>query len=110
MKLASYAVDGKPTFGAVVNDGVVALRDKLGGKFDDLREALAGGALEQMKQLAQGANPDHKLSDITFLPVIREPKKILCVGINYKSHAAEQGHDAPAHPNVFLRFVDTLTS
>ena len=110
MKLASYAAGGKPCFGAVVGDGVVTLNDKLGGKYADLREALAGGALEQMKQAVQGAKPDHKLSDITFLPVIREPGKILCVGINYKSHAAEQGHDAPAHPNVFLRFVDTLTS
>ena len=77
MKLASYVVDEKPTFGAVVGDGVVTLRDKLGGKYDDLREALAGGALEQMKKAVAGAKPDHKLSDITFLPVIREPKKIL---------------------------------
>jgi 2-keto-4-pentenoate hydratase/2-oxohepta-3-ene-1,7-dioic acid hydratase in catechol pathway len=110
MKLASYVADGKPSFGAVVGDAVVTLNDKLGGKYADLREALAGGALEEMKRLAQGATPDHKLSDITFLPVIREPKKILCVGINYKSHAAEQGHDAPALPNIFTRFVDTLTS
>jgi 2-keto-4-pentenoate hydratase/2-oxohepta-3-ene-1,7-dioic acid hydratase in catechol pathway len=110
MKLASYAAAGKPLFGAVVGDGVVDLNGRLGGRYADLREALAGGALEDMKKAAAGAKPDHKLSEITFLPVIREPKKILCVGINYKSHAAEQGHDAPAHPNVFLRFVDTLTS
>ncbi|HET7681276.1 MAG TPA: fumarylacetoacetate hydrolase family protein [Xanthobacteraceae bacterium] len=110
MKLASYVAGGKPSFGAVVGDGVVTLNDKLGGKYADLREALAGGALEQMKQAAQGAKPDHKLSDITFLPVIREPKKILCVGINYKSHAAESGHDAPALPNIFTRFVDTLAA
>ena len=110
MKLASYVAGGKPLFGAVVGDGVVTLNDKLGGKYADLREALAGGALEEMKKAAAGAKPDHKLSEITFLPVIREPKKILCVGINYKSHAAESGYEAPALPNIFTRFVDTLTS
>jgi len=47
MKLASYTTpDGKPDFGAVVGDGVVNLREKLGNKWDDLREALAGAVAQ----------------------------------------------------------------
>jgi 2-keto-4-pentenoate hydratase/2-oxohepta-3-ene-1,7-dioic acid hydratase in catechol pathway len=109
MKLASYAADGKPSFGAVVGDGVITLNDRL-KRYSDLREALAAGSLDEIRRAVDGAKPDRKLSDITFLPVIREPKKILCVGINYKSHAAESGHDAPALPNIFTRFVDTLAA
>jgi 2-keto-4-pentenoate hydratase/2-oxohepta-3-ene-1,7-dioic acid hydratase in catechol pathway len=110
MKLASYIAGGKPLFGAVAGDGVVTLNDRLGGRYATLRDALAAGALDAMRKAADGAAPDHRLSDVRFLPVIPNPQKILCVGINYKSHAAEQGHEAPANPNIFLRFVDTLVA
>jgi 2-keto-4-pentenoate hydratase/2-oxohepta-3-ene-1,7-dioic acid hydratase in catechol pathway len=105
MKLASYVAGGKPSFGAVVGDGVVTLKG-----YNDLRHALESGAVPELRKQAEGAKPDRKLSDITFLPVISNPKKILCIGINYKSHAAESGHAAPTLPNIFTRFVDTLTA
>jgi 2-keto-4-pentenoate hydratase/2-oxohepta-3-ene-1,7-dioic acid hydratase in catechol pathway len=108
MKLASYVADGKPAFGAVTGDGVVTLNDRLAGRYASLREALAGGALDEMRRVAAGAKPDHKLADVRFLPVIPNPEKILCVGINYKSHAAEHGQEAPKLPNIFTRFVNTL--
>ena len=54
------------------------------------------------------AKPDHKLSDIRFLPVIPNPHKILCAGVNYKSHAAEVGRELPKQPSMFIRFTDTL--
>lgn len=108
MKLASYVADGKAAFGAVTGDGVVTLNSRLAGKYATLREALAGGALDEMRRVAAGAKPDHKLADIRFLPVIPNPEKILCVGINYKSHAAEHGQEAPKLPNIFTRFVNTL--
>jgi 2-keto-4-pentenoate hydratase/2-oxohepta-3-ene-1,7-dioic acid hydratase in catechol pathway len=108
MKLASYVVDGKPAFGAVVADGVVTLSGKV--KHASLRDALAAGALDELRKAADGAKPDHPLKGLQFLPTIPNPNKVLCVGINYKSHAAEQGHDAPALPNIFTRFVDTLVA
>ncbi len=108
MKLASYVADGKPVFGAVVGDGMVTLNDRLAGKYATLRDALAGGALDEMRRVAAAAKPDHKLANIRFLPVIPNPEKILCVGINYKSHAAEHGQEAPKLPNIFTRFVNTL--
>ena len=105
MKLASYLADGKPAFGAVVGDGVVTLKG-----YSDLRAALEAGALPELRKQAEAGKPDRKLSDIKFLPLIPNPKKILCIGINYKSHAAESGHAAPTLPNIFTRFVDTLTA
>jgi 2-keto-4-pentenoate hydratase/2-oxohepta-3-ene-1,7-dioic acid hydratase in catechol pathway len=108
MKLASYMAGGKPSFGAVVGNGVVTLNDRLQGRYATLRDALAGGAVEEMRRASEGEKPDHMLADLRFLPVIPNPEKILCVGINYRSHAAEHGGEAPALPNIFTRFVDTL--
>jgi 2-keto-4-pentenoate hydratase/2-oxohepta-3-ene-1,7-dioic acid hydratase in catechol pathway len=108
MKLASYVAGGKPVFGVVVDDGVVTMTGRLGGGIETLRDALDGDALGKIRDAVKGAKPDHKLSDITFLPVITEPRKILCAGINYRSHAAETGRELPKQPSMFIRFTDTL--
>jgi 2-keto-4-pentenoate hydratase/2-oxohepta-3-ene-1,7-dioic acid hydratase in catechol pathway len=108
MKLASYMVDGQPAFGVVTGDGVVTMNTRLGGKYATLRDALADYALDEMRDAALGATPDQKLAGLKFLPAIPNPEKILCVGINYKSHAAEHGGEAPKLPNIFTRFVNTL--
>jgi 2-keto-4-pentenoate hydratase/2-oxohepta-3-ene-1,7-dioic acid hydratase in catechol pathway len=108
MKLASYLADGKPAFGVVTQDGVITMNERLKGRFATLRDALAGDALAEIRKAADGAKPDHKLAGLRFLPAIPNPEKILCVGINYKSHAAEHGQEAPKLPNIFTRFVNTL--
>jgi 2-keto-4-pentenoate hydratase/2-oxohepta-3-ene-1,7-dioic acid hydratase in catechol pathway len=104
MKLASYRLDGEDTFGAVVGDGVVTLGGR-NSKYRTLRDALAADALDE---LGAAKTPDHKLSDVTFLPVIPNPEKIICVGINYKSHAEETGRDTLSNPQIFLRLTNTL--
>jgi 2-keto-4-pentenoate hydratase/2-oxohepta-3-ene-1,7-dioic acid hydratase in catechol pathway len=106
MKLASYIADGKPAYGVVTGDGVVTLNDRL--RYVTLRHALAADALDEIRHAVEGAQPDHRLSDIRFLPAIPDPAKILCAGINYRSHAAETGRDIPTQPSMFARFVDTL--
>jgi 2-keto-4-pentenoate hydratase/2-oxohepta-3-ene-1,7-dioic acid hydratase in catechol pathway len=106
MKLLSFVAGGKECFGAASGDGVVTLNDKIGQP--DLRAALAAGAMEAMHKAANGAKPDHKLSDIKFLPLIPRPNKILCAGVNYRSHAAEIGRELPKQPSMFIRFTDTL--
>jgi 2-keto-4-pentenoate hydratase/2-oxohepta-3-ene-1,7-dioic acid hydratase in catechol pathway len=105
MKLLSFAAGGKEFFGVVSGDGVVTLNDKIGQP--DLRAALAAGAMAAMRE-AKNAKPDRKLSEIEFLPVIPKPPKILCAGINYRSHAAETGRELPKQPSMFIRFTDTL--
>ncbi len=110
MKLASYVTDGKQAFGAVTGDSVITLNDRLRARHPSLRDALAAGALEEMRGVAQSARPDRKLADVRILPAIPNPEKIMCVGINYKSHAAEHGQEAPKLPNIFTRFVNTLVA
>jgi len=106
MKLLSFVAGGNECFGAVSGDGVVTLNNKIGQP--NLRAALAAGAMGAMREAAQAAKPDRKLSEIKFLPVIPHPEKILCAGINYRSHAAETGRELPKQPSMFARFTDTL--
>ena len=113
MKLASYIADGQPAFGVVKEVpnwgwGVVTMNARLGGRYHDLVDTLVGGALEEIRAIAKNAKPDHKLEGLRFRPVIANPGKILCVGINYKSHAAEQGMASATKPNIFTKFTDTL--
>ena len=106
MKLLSFAADGKDWFGALREDGVVTLNEQVAQP--DLRAALTAGAMEQMRAIAQRAAPDRKVAEIRFLPVIPQPGKILCAGINYRSHAAEMSRELPKQPSMFIRFADTL--
>jgi 2-keto-4-pentenoate hydratase/2-oxohepta-3-ene-1,7-dioic acid hydratase in catechol pathway len=106
MKLLSFTAGGTDWFGAVRDDGVVALNDKVGQP--DLRSALAAGAMGKMREAAGAAKPDFALDAIEFRPVIPRPDKILCAGVNYRAHAAEVGRELPKQPSMFIRFTDTL--
>jgi 2-keto-4-pentenoate hydratase/2-oxohepta-3-ene-1,7-dioic acid hydratase in catechol pathway len=106
MKLLSFTANGKASYGAIVNHGVIELAERIGQP--TLCDALAAGTLAEMHKHAANAKPDHNLEEIKFLPVIPNPGKILCAGINYRAHAAETGRDVPKAPSVFARFTDTL--
>jgi 2-keto-4-pentenoate hydratase/2-oxohepta-3-ene-1,7-dioic acid hydratase in catechol pathway len=109
MKLASYVAEGREVFGAVIGGGVVTLNERLGGRYASLRHALAANALADLRTAVEAGKPDHKLADVKFLPPIPDPEKILCAGINYRSHAAETGRDLPKQPSMFIRLANTLT-
>src|SRR2546423_1880742 len=92
---------GVAAFGTTMNE-------RLGGRYDSLRHALAAGALDEMRALAASGRPDLRLAEVKFLPPIPNPEKILCAGINYRSHAAETGRDLPKQPSMFIRLANTL--
>ncbi len=108
MKLASYVADGKASFGVVAGDGVIDVPPRMNGKISSLREALAANALDEIRRLTAGRAPDRPLAGLQFLPVVPDPQRIVCVGINYRSHAEETGRDISPAPSVFLRLTDTL--
>jgi 2-keto-4-pentenoate hydratase/2-oxohepta-3-ene-1,7-dioic acid hydratase in catechol pathway len=108
MRLLSFAVNGRSSYGIVVGDGVVDAGKRLGDRFENLRNALLADALPALRQL-EGAEPDHALDDVEFLPPIPEPAaKLLCIGINYMPHIQEMGRERPEYPVVFVRFVDSV--
>lgn len=108
MKLVSYAAAGRQSYGVLVGDGIVDLGRRLGDRLPTLRSAIAGGGLTGAAAEAAKAAPDIALSQVTLLPPIPEPDKIICAGRNYRAHAAEAGGAPPENPQVFLRLVNTL--
>lgn len=107
MKLLSFEAGGEASFGAVVDGGVVDLKKASGGKFTDLKAALQADALGELEKLVEGAGPDFTLDEITYLPVIPNPDKIFCIGINYGGHMRETSGVVPEEPIVFVRFANS---
>jgi len=48
------------------------------------------------------------LAGADLAPTVR-PAKVICVGLNYRSHIEEMGRELPDHPTLFIKFPDTLT-
>ncbi|MGC2517933.1 MAG: fumarylacetoacetate hydrolase family protein [Burkholderiales bacterium] len=107
MKLASYRTQGGAGYGVVTDKGIVDLTRRLGSKYADLRALIAAGALAEAESAAKGAAPDFQLSRITFLPVIPNPGKIICVGLNYEEHRVETGRDKTESPALFIRVAES---
>jgi 2-keto-4-pentenoate hydratase/2-oxohepta-3-ene-1,7-dioic acid hydratase in catechol pathway len=108
MRFASYLKDGVPSFGAVSGeDGLVTLGGRIAG-INGLRAAIERGALKELGAFAAAAKPDLAVADATFLPIIPDSSKMLCVGLNYRAHAEEGGHAVKDWPGYFIRVDDTV--
>jgi 2-keto-4-pentenoate hydratase/2-oxohepta-3-ene-1,7-dioic acid hydratase in catechol pathway len=104
MRFLSYVSGGQSSFGLATDAGVVDLQGRLG--VASLKALIAAGGLGRAAAFA-GEAPDHAWDAVDFAPVIPDPGKIICIGINYEDHRAETGRSAVAHPTVFTRFADT---
>jgi len=107
MKLASFKANGRVSYGAVTNGGIVDLGRKL--KYATLLDVLRAGALEELHGAAKG-QADFSVKDVEMLPPVLAPDKIICVGINYPDRTAEykDNRDASKYPNLFCRFPTSL--
>ena len=108
MRLVSFRHAGAAKFGLVVDGGIVDLSTRLASRWASLREAIAAKALGELAAAAKGAPADLKFDDVELDPVIPNPDKILCIGLNYASHVGEVGRQLPTVPSVFSRLHNTL--
>jgi 2-keto-4-pentenoate hydratase/2-oxohepta-3-ene-1,7-dioic acid hydratase in catechol pathway len=107
MRLASYNMRGRPSFGAVVGDGIVDLRPRL-GRYTTLLEVFRTPALAEAKAAAEGVRPDVSVSDVELLPPL-VPEKILCIGINYANRGQDYNvTNNPKYPSMFYRAPNSL--
>jgi 2-keto-4-pentenoate hydratase/2-oxohepta-3-ene-1,7-dioic acid hydratase in catechol pathway len=95
--------DGAAAYGRIDGDEIVELSGD--GRPASLARALAADALASLSD-----GPRVRLAEAALLPVIPEPGKILCIGLNYASHVGEMGHTSTEHPAVFTRWADTLVA
>ncbi len=108
MKFASFKINGAASWGLIDGTEVVDVGATLRGQFPDLKSAIAAGALAQAAAAAPKA-ARHPLTAITWLPVIPNPDKILCIGLNYETHRKETGRTEVENPTVFGRFANSQT-
>ncbi|MDT0509542.1 fumarylacetoacetate hydrolase family protein [Novosphingobium sp. MMS21-SN21R] len=92
--------DGTPSFGRLDGETVHDLGPQNGRGW--LKDAL-GGDLAALTATASFA-----LSEVRLLPVVPNPDKILCVGLNYATHVAETGREQKEFPAIFTRYADSL--
>jgi 2-keto-4-pentenoate hydratase/2-oxohepta-3-ene-1,7-dioic acid hydratase in catechol pathway len=106
MKLASFEVDGVPSYGVVTENRVCDVGSTLRERAPDLRSALELAILGDLAEAAAAA-PSHALDAVKLLPAIPNPDKIMCIGINYLTHIQETGRPIPTHPMIFVRFAES---
>ncbi len=107
VKFASFIHKGQPAWGLVQSDAVADL-SQVDGAAPDLRSAIARGLLPALAAQANAA-PKLALAGLTWLPVIPNPDKILCVGLNYEEHRKETGRAEVRNPTIFGRFANSQT-
>ena len=105
MKLVSFVTAGRPSYGVVKDSGVVDLGRRVGDRWPTLRTLLATGSLADVAGLARDTRPDFPLENLELAPVIPDPDKIICVGLNYRDHVAETGRTVTERPALFARFA-----
>jgi 2-keto-4-pentenoate hydratase/2-oxohepta-3-ene-1,7-dioic acid hydratase in catechol pathway len=108
MKLASFSSANGASWGIIDGGHAVDVGAVLGRRVPDLLSAIRDGAMAEIPQAAATA-PRYELSEITWLPVIPNPGKILCVGLNYETHRKETGRTEVENPTIFARFANSQT-
>lgn len=109
MRFLSFARDGKASFGAVIDNGIVDL-GAAHKEIPDLRGAIRANRLAALADEAVATEPACDVTDIEFLPTIPNPEKIICIGVNYANRNEEyrDGTEPPKYPSVFMRTRESL--
>jgi 2-keto-4-pentenoate hydratase/2-oxohepta-3-ene-1,7-dioic acid hydratase in catechol pathway len=112
MKIAAYTVNDAERIGIVTEAGIVDITRRFG--IYRVRDLLARDLLGRVQDM-ESAAAEFDVADVTFLPVVPDPRHIYCIGINYSDHlkevqAAGVSRTLPEHPSVFIRFADTLVA
>lgn len=107
MKLISYEYNGRDGYGAVVGDRVVDLGAIYGGRAPDLKAFIAAGLVPDAAGKVAVAEATLPFSEVRLRPVIPNPGKIFCIGLNYGEHIRETGKEVTEKPVIFLRVADS---
>lgn len=111
MSFVSFETAGRQSYGIWQDEGTwLEVPADFQSKYPDLKAVIAAGQLDAMEAAAREAGQVVKASAARLLPVITNPSKIFCVGLNYKTHVAEMKRPDSEHPAIFTRFADSLSA
>ncbi|RYC33581.1 FAA hydrolase family protein [Lichenibacterium minor] len=106
MKFATFRTADGQSWGLVKGDEVVDVGCVVADRYPDLKSAIAADALSVVHD-ARGQARRIPISAVEWLPVIPNPDKILCIGLNYEMHRQETGRTEVENPTVFTRFANS---
>ncbi|WP_193184023.1 fumarylacetoacetate hydrolase family protein [Nisaea sediminum] len=107
MRFASFTLNGKATWGLASEKGLHPVTADLAARFPTLRSAIAADALAEVGNALAGTSAAVSIDDADYLPLIPDPDKILCIGLNYEAHRIEGGWPVVEHPTIFLRLPNS---
>jgi len=115
MRLLTYDAGDGARAGLLEDGRVVDAWALLGEPhLGSLRELIAAGRVGELRgRLGDPGAPSHPLSSVQLLPPIPDPEKIVCIGLNYRKHAAEVGVDIdslPDVPTIFAKYPNALVA
>jgi 2-keto-4-pentenoate hydratase/2-oxohepta-3-ene-1,7-dioic acid hydratase in catechol pathway len=107
MRLSTVNIAGRTTWGVIEGETFHDAGAVMAGHYADLKAAVTAGLAGVADATAKAAA--FPLSEIEWLPVIPNPDKILCVGLNYEMHRKETGRSEVEHPTIFARYSNSQT-
>ncbi len=110
MRLLTYDDDSGPQAGVQLAEEIVPVSalHTHGGSVRGLLHALDADELAELGRRAHDADARIAISAVRLLAPIPDPEKIVCLGLNYRDHAAEAGQEIPAAPMWFAKFANSL--
>lgn len=109
MKLITFARMGKVGFGVVKENGIIDLTGRIHNDVSSIKDLLKLDLIEKAEEFVAEKRPEISISEITHLPVIPDPEKIFCIGLNYQEHKEETGRPDVENPTIFTRFANSQT-
>lgn len=110
MRFVSFAVGGHSSFGVVRGNAIADVGKALGGRAPTLGALLRAGEFPQAMEIGSRLEPTVSLDSVRYLPIVPDPEKLICIGINYGNRNEEykDGAEAPKYPSVFMRTPGSL--
>ena len=108
MKLIRFGAPGREAPGVLLPDGRRVDASSVVADYDE--EFFAGDGLARLQRWLQedGAAAPEIAADVRLGPPIARPSKIVCIGLNFRDHAAETGAKIPTEPILFLKATSAL--
>ena len=109
MKLLTFSKIDKVGFGALKDSGIIDLTGRIDKDVNSIKNLLQMNLIEKARDFVENHNSEIDLKEVSYLPVIPDPEKIFCVGLNYQEHKKETGRPDVENPTIFTRFTNSQT-
>ena len=109
MKFISFKHNKEEKFGIVNNQVITDLTNKIKGA-KTLKDLIANKGIPEAKKFATENSGNINLDEIEYMPLIPNPGKIICVGLNYSEHVKETNRTVEENPVIFHRFPESQTA